>query len=509
MPFSSPPGTGPRTGLSGSHIGSRLVNTTGVDVHVLTVDLREVDVAVSGTSQLAIYSELGGLPYELMAVSDTRSSLSVGTNTYTFPDTATILAGDPCWVFYRGPEVQMLNSSLTKGARFRNRQDSSAFEEFMRYVGFVNRVLPVTIYEGGVPVSSDVRVSLSVIEPVAEGTPNVRVNEVTVDPLTEGYSAIRVNMHQVDPLTEGYSAIRISLFVVESLQPVEPEPFMSTIPFPGFGSDPTDPFFTPLPGLAFSVYKTPMFKTNIQEAATGNEVRTALAEYPRWDFKLSYEFLEDRTGAESSLKTILGFFLARRGSWDSWLFKDPDDYEVTNGYCGDSDGVTTEFPFLRGIGEFYERIGQVDTTKTLNVYLMLDGEAQTIPNVGPFTITVTNAATFQEDGGVTKSGIPMTKVTGAPAAGQYAVSSGGIYTFHSSDSNDAVLISYRYTVDPADYTVTMPNRLIFDTAPVAGIVSADFQFYFVCRFLEDAMEFEKFSDQLWSLQECAFRSLVQ
>ena len=168
------------------------------------------------------------------------------------------------------------------------------------------------------------------------------------------------------------------------------------------------------------------------------EVSNSLAEYPRWDFTLEYEFLEDRTGANSSLKTILGFFLSQRGAGGRWLFKDPDDYLVEGGDIATADGVTTEFPFLRNLGGFPEKIGQIDT------------------------------------------------------------------------ANDIVLYADGVIIDPSDYTITLPNLVVFDSAPADGVeLTADFQFFFVCRFVEDEMDFEKFSDKLWSLQECNFRSIIQ
>ena len=78
------------------------------------------------------------------------------------------------------------------------------------------------------------------------------------------------------------------------------------------------------------------------------------------------------------------------------------------------------------------------------------------------------------------------------------------------DSNDINIYFDDVLVDPADYSVTMPNRLIFDVAPDADVViTGDYQFFYVCRFAEDQIEFKKFMDRLWDLQECGFRSIIQ
>lgn len=288
-----------------------------------------------------------------------------------------------------------------------------------------------------------------------------------------------------------------------------------TTAFPGFGNsalNPSipaalDPFKSKLPGLSIEVMKRPKFNTKSDIASSGNEVRTSYTEWPRWTFELSYEFLEDRTGAESSLKTIMGFFTDQQGSFGSWLFKDPDDYLVQNGEMGTADGVTTRFYFRRYLGQRGEPVGTVDTANTITVFRSFE-ENGTIPNSGPFTITVANAASFEEDLGVEGPGGAFTKVTGAPASGQYSVDeTTGVYTFNAGNANVPVTITYRYSVDPADYTLEH-NYVVFLSAPASGTISASFQFFYVCRFLEDEMDFEKFADKLWSLQTCEFMSIL-
>lgn len=77
----------------------------------------------------------------------------------------------------------------------------------------------------------------------------------------------------------------------------------------------------------------------------------------------------------------------------------------------------------------------------------VDGEQQQIPPVGPFTVMVVNAATFNGDLGVVfaDTGVPLISVGGSPGQGQYNVNSGtGVYTFNSNDKTRGVLISYTY-----------------------------------------------------------------
>lgn len=110
-----------------------------------------------------------------------------------------------------------------------------------------------------------------------------------------------------------------------------------------------------LPGLSFDVGWSPAFKTKVLTATSGKEYRAALMANPVYSLKMKYEFL--RAGARNELRTLAGFFLARRGSFDSFLFEHPDDNAVADQLIGVANGVTTTFQLLRGYGsEFVEPV---------------------------------------------------------------------------------------------------------------------------------------------------------
>ena len=96
-----------------------------------------------------------------------------------------------------------------------------------------------------------------------------------------------------------------------------------------------------LAGLEYPVVRTPVFKTLTQETASGMETRAALQLYPRWRYTLSFNFLRD--DANDEFRTLLGFFLARRGAYEAFLFNDPDDNAVTGQPIGTGDGATMTF----------------------------------------------------------------------------------------------------------------------------------------------------------------------
>ena len=86
----------------------------------------------------------------------------------------------------------------------------------------------------------------------------------------------------------------------------------------------------------------------------------------------------------------------------------------------------------------------------------------------PFQITVTNGAFFVQDLGVINfaTGLPMTRVVSAPAAGQYSVSGAGVYTFSSADnvSGVKVAISYLYTSAASGFSLAI-NNVVQGAAP--------------------------------------------
>jgi len=90
---------------------------------------------------------------------------------------------------------------------------------------------------------------------------------------------------------------------------------------------------------------------------------------------------------------------------------------------------------------------------------LAQNEVHAVPASTPWTVTVTNSATFAKDLGVTyASGYPLTQVASAPAVGQYSVAA-GVYTFAAADANANILISYEYTVAASGSTVSVGTVL--------------------------------------------------
>ena len=121
----------------------------------------------------------------------------------------------------------------------------------------------------------------------------------------------------------------------------------------------SDTQFPNLSGLSWDVARTPTFRTLTQTSASGLELRAAFWSRPRWQWSLSYDLL--RADATADLQTLAGFFLARQGSCDSFLYTDPNDKAVTGQAIGTGDGTTTAFQLVRSFGGYLEPVTAVQS----------------------------------------------------------------------------------------------------------------------------------------------------
>lgn len=118
--------------------------------------------------------------------------------------------------------------------------------------------------------------------------------------------------------------------------------------------------------------------------------------------------------------------------------------------------LTTPSVTNNGYGYTFQSAGQLALTGycfprgynnvavTWNGGYLVPAEAQTIPATAPYTLT-TMAQWSAGDRGVTiaSTGAALTKVTSAPAQGEYSVD-GSVYTFNAADAGVAVLLAYAF-----------------------------------------------------------------
>jgi uncharacterized protein (TIGR02217 family) len=209
--------------------------------------------------------------------------------------------------------------------------------------------------------------------------------------------------------------------------------------------------FPTLVGQGWSVIKTPTFQTRIQRAVSGRELRALDYPYPLWQFQLTYEALGD--GSAQGVAGSIGSLLAT-------------DLRTLMGFFTACQGAFATF--------LYD-----DPTD----------DSVTGQPIGSGAAGVTSfqlARTFGPPGG-----IGFTEAITAPNV----VSNVYINGLVQSPSG--------WSVNPATGVLT------FTGAPLPGAaITADFSFYFRCRFMSDAYSFENFMYRLWSLKKLDFISVA-
>ncbi|HFX6145088.1 TPA: DUF2460 domain-containing protein [Acinetobacter baumannii] len=128
--------------------------------------------------------------------------------------------------------------------------------------------------------------------------------------------------------------------------------------------------FPELPGLEWDTSITPMFNTKIMTSINGRELRASFQAAPKYEISLSYAFLRENK-ERKELQQLQGFYLDRRGAFDSFLFKMPEDNEFNCTFI--SDGTTTTFQLYK---EMYR-----DKMPLVNTQGKIFGSGEVDPNM--------------------------------------------------------------------------------------------------------------------------------
>lgn len=224
---------------------------------------------------------------------------------------------------------------------------------------------------------------------------------------------------------------------------------MSFINFPS----PT-PIFPTVPPLTWSVFKKVIMSSRVTTAISGRETQLACAVFPRWEFTLSY------------------------GGGNSWLRDQTQNIVPDPTLAGYTELQQISGLFLLCLGsygEFYYSDPD-DNSRSSQAVGTANGTQTTFPlyftwGNGPFTPSMT---------------VPV----------------GGIQTINNVYFNGTVQSSSLYSLD------TTNTQLVFTTAPTNGtVITADFFFYFRCRFTQDSLDFSEFAQNKWDTREVRFQSV--
>jgi len=90
------------------------------------------------------------------------------------------------------------------------------------------------------------------------------------------------------------------------------------------------------------------------------------------------------------------------------------------------------------------------------------------------------------------------------------------FTFKRTIGSATTAVSWVEAVDAvkldnvtaSGWTLVQPNTLAFSVPPASGsIITADFSYAFLCRFLDDQIDFENVQTGLWTIGSVKFRSV--
>lgn len=179
--------------------------------------------------------------------------------------------------------------------------------------------------------------------------------------------------------------------------------------------------------IGYDFVKKPMFNTKIMTSVNGRELRASYQAVPKYEISLSLPILRE---SKREIQKIEDFFIARRGAFDSFLFKMPWDNEYECTFNGD--GTTTSFQLYKG----QLPLGNTETFETEDP-LMWDED------LGKRMWTDLEARMWDMQYGVSKNGVLTLPV---PLAAGDKVTVKGTFYYRcrfSDDSQAFTLFSYR------------------------------------------------------------------
>lgn len=144
--------------------------------------------------------------------------------------------------------------------------------------------------------------------------------------------------------------------------------------------------FPTLAGLTWNTKKVPEFNTIVQRSVSLNELRGSFTSTPVYNCTRGYDLLRDDSTWDE-LHTLMGFFLARQGSFDSFLVLDEDDSAALLQEFGTGTGAATQFQLKRTIGAFTEEVCNIGISPQIYANSMLQSSGVSVGSTGLVTFT--------------------------------------------------------------------------------------------------------------------------
>jgi hypothetical protein len=126
--------------------------------------------------------------------------------------------------------------------------------------------------------------------------------------------------------------------------------------------------FPVLRGLEWDVEKDIITNTTVQRSKSGRRVAVSEQQIPLWKWTMSVSVL-DRSKLQvgqiyDDFARLAGFYMQLLGAYDSFLYEDPTDCQLTDENIGTGDGATTVFQITRNMGGYKESIYEINSSPT-------------------------------------------------------------------------------------------------------------------------------------------------
>jgi uncharacterized protein (TIGR02217 family) len=145
-------------------------------------------------------------------------------------------------------------------------------------------------------------------------------------------------------------------------------------------------------GLQLVQRRTPQWNTQVQESVSGKESRLNKRSSPLMVYELAFDLLRDDL-AVSDMRKLVGFYNAMQGSFDTFLYTDPNWNAVTAHSFGTGDGSTKSFQ-LTATFKDATGYGWPEVIQNLNgsAAIYNNGTLQTVTT--QYTISATGVVTY-------------------------------------------------------------------------------------------------------------------
>jgi uncharacterized protein (TIGR02217 family) len=151
------------------------------------------------------------------------------------------------------------------------------------------------------------------------------------------------------------------------------------------------------------------------------------------------------------------------------------------------------FDGLASDSSTYPGLGAQSLQSLMGLFLQCQGQLATFLYVDPTDHAAVNQGVSTGDGATTSFVLPR-------SLGGFVEPVGWVTSISGVALNGVDQTS--------GWSLSQPNALVFAGAPASGaLITASFAYAFVCRFLDDALDFEQFMQNLWMAQSVKFRSV--